>query len=805
MPNGQYLLTKNKVQLSSETQSSTSKSSSDSKSSKPKHKEARTKFKPNTEKLAQYIIQRPNPRFLGMNIRLGFYNITDTSKHDWWHRFWSNKVGQAPVVLDSALTARSAQQMQIALHSQGFLSARVRDTVFTLTRKRKARVSYLIDQGNPYIISDLKYNIEDDFLRAIIMPDTAQCVVKAGQIFERTTLDDERKRISAKLLDMGFWGFGNNFINYTADSSLHENRVSVTMNIRQKLVIDSTGDSHLINHPIYRIGRIVLNSEYDPTLSIAENKAADYDTMLYNGVEILYQKKAYIRPRILIEALRLSPNELYDISTVKRTYSNLRTLGYTPNILFSPVVDKAGADTIFVTMAASGGNKNQNDRTDHKNIEGIGGRPDSLPEHVVTTTEQELDCAVQCTPLTRQNINSELEISTTSDYYSLALKLGYQNRNIFGGAEVFNVSFRGAYEFMKNSARKNSYEFGVSTSIEVPRFWLPISNDAMAKFLQASTRISLSYSIQNRPAYNRTLVSAVYGYGWTLRGGGRFTINPADVNVVEVPWVDSAFLNTIDNPYLRNSYQSQLIAGLSMQYLYNTNTNPMQSGFMIRINGDINGNLFRGLAPIFSSQKHSKGESFYNLFGMRFAQYARLIGEVSGRVNFGRISQFAWRAVVGGAYAYGNSNSVPFERLFFVGGSNSMRGWQPRTLGPGGQLLGKLPAFPNQLGNIRLEANVEYRVNVIGDFGMAFFVDAGNVWMNAKGESDQAARFRFNSFYKQLALDAGIGIRYNLDFVILRLDWGWKLHNPNRAAGDRWFSQLKVRDTALHFAIGLPF
>lgn len=767
VPQGKYLLTKNKIEIA---------------------QDKKAKFKPNTENLSQYIIQRPNSRFLGMNVRLAFYNICDTAKHGKWHRFWINKVGQAPVVLDSALTARSAEQIKLVLRSQGFLSAQVSDSI-VVTNKRKSdkrgnnkvMVRYIVRQNAPYIISSMTYNIEDEFLRAVLMPDTSQTLIRPGNIFNREVLDDERSRISAKLLDMGFWGFGNNFISYTADSSNRDNRVALTMNIKRKMIFDSTGANSLVNHPIYRIGRIVVNSEYDPTLSMAQNSAANYDTLLYNGVEILYQKKVYIRPEILINALRLSPNEIYDLSTVKRTYSNLRTLGYTPNILFSPISDTTGA--VYVTLASG----------------------DAVGDGTAVTTEQRLACAVQCTPLIRQSINSELEISTTSDFYSAALKLGYQNRNIFGGAEVFNVSFRGAYEFMKNSARKNSYEFGVSTSLEVPRFWLPISNDARSKFLQASTRVSLSYSIQNRPAYNRTLVSATYGYGWTFRNGGRFTINPADVNVVEVPWVDPDFLNTIDNPYLRNSYQSQLIAGLSLQYVYSTNANMSQSGVTLRINGDINGNLFRGIAPIFGGMQHKNGESFYELFGMRFAQYARLIGEISGRQNVGRISQFAWRAVVGGAYAYANSNTVPFERLFFVGGSNSMRGWQPRTLGPGGQLIEELPKFPNQLGNIRVEANLEYRISVIGDFGMAFFVDAGNVWMNAKGEKDRDARFRFDSFYKQIALDAGIGVRYNLDFVILRLDWGWKLHNPNKPVGDRWFSQMRIGDTALHFAIGLPF
>ena len=253
-----------------------------------------------------------------------------------------------------------------------------------------------------------------------------------------------------------------------------------------------------------------------------------------------------------------------------------------------------------------------------------------------------------------------------------------------------------------------------------------------------------------------------------------------------------------------------MIAGLSAGYYYQTNPNPSpkSNNLAIRMTADVDGNLLRLLTGWFGRSTtinagQSDQESFYKIFGIRFAQYARMSFDISQRTNLSATTQLAWRFLISGGIAYGNSKTLPFERLYFAGGSNSMRGWQVRTLGPGESLYQK-ETYPNQLGDFRLEANLEYRFNVVGDFGMAVFLDAGNIWMNSKGAAPEA-RFKFNSFYKQIALNTGLGFRYDFGFVLLRLDWGLKLHNPNVPKAERWTSGFDIKETALHFAIGLPF
>ena len=758
VPEESYLLKKNKVELEEQN-------------------ELKRKDRIDEDALARYIQQRPNRRLLGLNFYLGAYSMSDTGKHDWWHRLWNEKIGDPPVILDSNLTRQSKLGMEIYLRSKGYMNAAAGDS--TSTRKQKATVHYQVSQGEPYTISQIDYRITDPFLNQIILEDTTNSLLRVGQIFDRSLFEEERNRIATRLKNMGFYGFGTNSISYAADTTRGDKTVAVVMNVRRWLVqYETDGRPIFRNHPIYRIGRIVVNSDYDPTKSIQQNNQVRYDSTEYNGIVILYDRKLYIRPDILVKAIRLSPNELYDLSAMQRTYSNLNALGYSSNILFTEMQRPDSVPEIRVTL------------------------PDA---DTISTTEELLLCNIQCTPFIRQNFNTDLELSTTADYYSVALTLGYQNRNLFRGAENFNIAFRGAYEFVKIKNKANSYEFGVNTSLDIPRLLLPIGELAKSRFRQATTSVSLSYNIQKRPDYHRTLFGGTFGYSWTLNNRARFVINPVDLNVVSVPWADSTFLGTIDNPYLRNSYNSQLIPGLSAGYYYTTNADTKQNSFTIRANVDANGNLARLLTSAFGDPVTRSGETYYNLFGLRFAQYARANIEVSNRINIGDYNQISWRLYAGGGVPYGNSNSVPFERLFFAGGSNSMRGWQVRSLGPGSVAADTVSSYPNQLGNIRLELNLEYRVNVAGGFNLGFFFDAGNVWMNSKGEKRPEARFRINEFYKQLAFNTGIGIRYDFDYFLIRLDWGWKLHNPTLEKHRRWLSQFRIKDTALHFAIGFPF
>lgn len=770
VPADKYLLTKNELQF---------KNVSDIPYSE----------KLDEDEIAEYIKQRPNRNILGIELPLGLYSITDSSRHDWWHNLWNKKFGSPPVIYDSTLTDESVREMKIFLGAKGYLNAEVTDSL--VVKQRKATVIYKINQGEPYKISYIDYNYQDPMIAEVLRGDSIHSLIQRGRIFDLSLLQNERTRITNVLRNQGYYSFGSNYINYTADSAWNDNTVSIQLNLNQRVAGYTTKDQPVMeNHPIYRISRIVVNSDFNTTLSEQNSRKVVYDTTEYQGIEILYDQKMYIRPDILVGAIGMSPYSLYDQTAIQRTLDNVRALGYTTNIVFNPVaVADSLAEPTIVTLASADG----------KNV---------------STTELQMECTIQCTPIKRQAFTAEFEVSSTAEYFSTALVLGYQNRNLFGGAENFNINFRGAYEFSKNKGRNNSYEFGVTTSLAIPRFLLPMRLEKQSLVRGANTRLTLSYNIQQRPDYHRTLVSGVFGYGWTMKNGARFQVNPADLNLVYVPWVNQDFLNSITNPFLRNSYQSQLILGGSVSYYRNSNLAHAQPGFTLRAMTDFNGNLISAFNKLITREVTADGETYNTLFGLRYAQYVRASFEYSQRYNATDFLQIAWRFYIGGGVPYGNSSIIPFERLFFAGGSNSMRGWQVRTLGPGsepentdsGTTEGGYYYSPaNQLGDFRLEANVEFRQKLFGGLHLAVFFDAGNIWMNSKGRKSNESLFQFDSFYRQLALNTGAGLRWDFDILLIRLDWGLKLYNPALPRGQGWFKNLALDDTAIHFAIGLPF
>ena len=385
--------------------------------------------------------------------------------------------------------------------------------------------------------------------------------------------------------------------------------------------------------------------------------------------------------------------------------------------------------------------------------------------------------------------------------------LGYQNRDIFRGAEMLEVTGTAGYEYMKapNSKKRHAMEFGVSASLSFPRFLL--ANYALNRNTIAhKTKFELSYNYQDRPYYKRGLTSATWVYSWRNKKNSSFVVRPIGLNLVHVSHIDQDYFNSLQNQYLKHSFQSQFIAAISGSYVLNKQYKLAPNNYtVVRANGELAGNLLYGLSHLFS--RPAAGRSYYELFGIRYSQYVRADISASHRIMFGKVTALAARLYAGLAYAYGNSDAVPFDRLFYAGGSNSMRGWAPRTLGPGSSPLPSNVVYPTQLGDMKLEANIELRFPIWGMLHGATFFDAGNIWYIDRKElaySDSSV-FHFNNFYKQLALNTGIGLRLDIKFAILRLDWGIQLHNPNNPEGQRWIHNFKWKNTSLNFGVGYPF
>lgn len=414
-----------------------------------------------------------------------------------------------------------------------------------------------------------------------------------------------------------------------------------------------------------------------------------------------------------------------------------------------------------------------------------------------------------CTPALKQSYDIQLEASTTSSFYGLNLSVGYQNRNIFRGAEAWDINVTMGYELMKavNAVKRSATEVGLSTGLTFPRFLMPWVTRQFLQVMQPKTNVEVSVNFQDRPYYNRTLSSATWSYTWRNTGYSSYMIRPIDINVVDMNYISDAYLAELENDYLYNSYMTQLVAGLSLGYSYN---NQMQNlggnAAMLRIGFETAGNLFSVADRLSNASRNEDGQ--YEIFSIPYAQYARADVDMSYKWALGGDFALAGRLYGGVGYAYGNSTSIPFDRLFYSGGSNSMRGWTPRTLGPGSVAEAVDDLYPSQLGDMKLEANLEFRFPIWDTFHGATFLDVGNIWYlkDSEGVYDTASIFHGSTFLEQLGFNTGFGVRLDIQFVILRLDWGIQLHNPNKAEGERWvIKDFSLSNTALNFGVGYPF
>ena len=403
----------------------------------------------------------------------------------------------------------------------------------------------------------------------------------------------------------------------------------------------------------------------------------------------------------------------------------------------------------------------------------------------------------------------EVEASTTSTFYGLAATLGYSNTNAFRGAEAFDISARFGFEFMyaRDVEKRSAQELGLTLGLSFPRFLSPFWNKPGMKISHPRTRLELAFDYQNRPYYCRNIFTTRWAYSWQQGARSSLVIRPVDINWIDVKSVDEAFLSDIDNQYLRTSFESQLTAGLSASWVYNTQrSNFDQNVTVVRANLETAGNLLQGLEKLFSHP--AEGKDYYEIFGIRYSQYVRADLSASHKIDLGHKMALAGRLFGGVGVTYGNSmgRSIPFDRMFYCGGANSMRGWVPRTLGPGNKPEVHDNTYPAQVGDVRLEANLEFRFPIWWIFNAAVFVDAGNVWYLRDTEDNNPEEvFHFDNFYRQLGLNTGVGLRIDVTFIVLRLDLGIQLHNPGRPVGERWIHNFKWKNMALNFGVGYPF
>lgn len=422
-----------------------------------------------------------------------------------------------------------------------------------------------------------------------------------------------------------------------------------------------------------------------------------------------------------------------------------------------------------------------------------------------------LDCRIQISTNKPSTISFQPEGTNTAGDLGAALSLTYQTKNLFRGSELLSLEFRGAYEAIKGLegyANENFEEYGAEARLLFPRFIAPFLSRKFRRRVTATSEVSISYNLQNRPEYHRRVLSAAWRYKWNdANHHDKYQIDLLDLNYVSMPWISERFRTdylenaTSRNAILRYNYENLFIMKFGLGYSYNNGR------YAIKAYAETAGNLLNLSSHVLGASRNDLG--VYQLFNIAFAQYAKADFEYTKNWKIDYNNTLVFHFGIGVAYPYGNSTILPFEKRYFSGGANSVRGWNVRGLGPGRYVErdGNIN-FINQTGDMKIDLNIEYRTHLFWKFNGALFVDAGNIWTLREYPEQQGGMFRFDHFVKDMAVSYGMGLRFNFDYFILRFDFGMKAVNPVYTTKKEHYPIINPklsRDLTFHFAVGLPF
>jgi outer membrane protein assembly factor BamA len=699
--------------------------------------------------LMPYLKQRPNKRIFGVKFHLGLYNLSNINKEKWPHG-WLREIGEEPVIFDPYATSKSAEQIRSYLSSRGYFDSQVMETIETANRKTK--VYYNIDLKAPYTIRNLYYEIGDTSIRELFYLDSVDCMIERGKPYDVDVLQAERSRFERYIKDKGYYGFSDDHIYFNVDSTIGDRKVDIYYGVKKYQTVDANNRIILVPHSMYRVRNIYIYPDFIPrdALEGGASFLKSLDTGYYRGYYfITSQNKPGIKKDLIIQSLYLKPVSLYNITNTEQTQSHLLGLKTfrLVNIFYNETHGK-----------------------------------------VAGTSEQGLDCTIQLTPLSKQSYKVELEGTNTAGYLGGALNLIYQNKNLFRGAELFSMKLKGAYEALsQQDTLRSVQEYGVETSLRFPKFLIPfLEKERFVKKYNPTTTLLAAYNYQDMPYYARTIANATFGYNWNGNTYTTHIVNPVQLNLVNLLRIDSAWNEWIkSSSYLADAYRDVMILGGGYSYIFNNQKIKKSHDYwFIRINAEAAGNMLNAVSRIAGIDK---SDGSYNILGQSFAQYIRADIDIRYNLIVNDVSSIVYRGFFGAGIPYGNSRAIPFEKQYFSGGANGVRAWQVRTLGPG-SYAPDYTKLLNQTSDIKLEANAEYRFKLFWILEGALFVDAGNIWSYNYDPATPGSQFKVNNFLNEIAIGTGAGLRFDLDFVLLRVDIGIKLRDPSLEAGSRWIT-----------------
>lgn len=729
--------------------------------------ESPDKIKKNTTRLIEAMAKdaarpKPNKAYLGMRPKLWLNRIAgDNPKSKF--RKWLKKAGQEPVLLSDVKPGVTSAIIDARIFNIGIFKSFTEFNI--IEKKHTAKVIYTSHIHQPYTIQELVYSIPDDSLSYRVLMLKDKSLIRPGKDYNLALLKNERIRIDASLKDSGYFYFSPDYLLFKADTSDHNRTVSLKLTLK-----DSIPENALT---VYRINNVFIDQDYSLNTDSTEIKK---DTIKYQNTVFLGKASDMnIRPNVISRSVYLKKNEIYSRKNHTITLSRLMSMG---NFKF-----------IQIKFTDSD-----------------------------TTASGFLDVTILMTPMPKHTFNAEMEIvSKSNSFAGPRVNLSILDRNTFRGAELLNLSMAGSFEAQFSGNTKNSYSYSWNPQVELvfPFYVLPFKINSKSNVYVPKTRLLVSYNYLKRVNYfDMKTFQFIYGYRWKKNVKTEFEVNPIQVSYTAIGNKSALFTKLLDSiPYLRRSYEEQFIAGGSFSYTYNEQMIPgKRIQYFFHGAAEIGGNAF-SLARVIGGNEISS-EDPGRIAGSIYSQYARLSIDARGYYNFSSKEKLAVRFFAGVARPYGNSSTLPYSKQFFSGGPNSIRAFGINSLGPGSyHQKADLTGFLQLGGDVKLEMNVEYRFTIYRFLKAALFADAGNIWLLKSNPSDTGSSFSYSGFSNDLAVGAGVGLRFDVSFFILRFDLATPLRKPWLEKSQRWVAnQMRFGDSAwrnenliLNVAIGYPF
>ena len=718
--------------------------------------------------------------------RLWVYNKYG-GKESKFARWMTKSFAKAPVLMSQVNPALRASVAQSVLRNNGYFRANVTYEAVPRKNPKKAKIAYHVHLDSLFTFDSIAYVGFPDIPRRLIDSTAAEAIVGKGEPFSVSALESERSRIGTLLRNNGYYYFNPGYTTYMADTVNVANRAQLRIQLADELPGEAMKQ--------WYIGNIHLQLRRSMREQMTDSLSRRYLHIAWGG-----SKKPPIRPRVLLKDMRLRPRQLFSYEKYQETAAKLNATG-----VFSSI------DFQFTPR-----------------------EKDTLDLRLNCTFDKPYDFYFETT------LNGR-----TIGRYGPELRVGFTWRNAFKGGEKLDINLHGSYEWQKNaSGNSNTWQTGADASIEFPRIIAPFyDSDRIRrgkdgrpkprKFISTPTTLAkASFDIVNRPSYYRMhIAGGEWTYGWQSSEQSRHEFSPLTVKYQFINTRTAEFQALLDsNVYLASTMEDHFITKMRYTYTY---TSPKTLRNPIRWETTVAeaGNAVALWDLLGGRDWNEQGKT---LFRNKYAQFLRIETDFTKTWRLGNSSSLVGHLNAGYIYGYGNSHEVPYSELFYVGGANSIRAFTVHGIGPGRvAVVGsgtRQMSSAIQNGDMKIVANLEYRPRLFGNLEAALFLDAGNVWMNRINLYDEqairdeyepqdaetvinfmyelvdAAKFRPSRFIDQLAVGTGIGLRYNLGFLVVRIDWGLALHLPYTTGRSSYFNVDHFRDAqTLHFAIGYPF